>query len=445
MSHSAYFSSGRYRMGRAGGSDQSAVGAIEFFYLICVCFCLWAPKLNVIGFSFSQGGTGIRIDDVLLAMAMAVLLAQNTLRRKLKVDYVVVAATGFVMVNLFSSIIAVVRGEMTFQETVLYGVRLFEYLVGFMLGKRLAMVRGWRLAITGCLFFLVVFSILEKADILSFSRFGESRLSANTGGPYELAAMAGLLYIHFLSRGRFIFALTCLGLLVMTASRITFVAVIVAHIYWAISSGRSLRLLLIPIGSLCAVVITSFILSGDLIPIKSEKGASLSGRFETALAGGFFKEAGDTMAEIPMQHTRDEYLAENYGKGIFQDVSTAGEASGMFRVHRWYSLVLITTSSTDRLLFGNGPGFAERAVDGNYIRVFAEGGLLGVLMFVVFIGTLWRRAPSPTIRAMLVVLLVTALFIDIFIAYKAMFLFLFLYGVDVGVTSARSNIRPVIA
>ena len=78
-------------------------------------------------------------------------------------------------------------------------------------------------------------------------------------------------------------------------------------------------------------------------------------------------------------------------------------------------------------LIGLGPGWGGVAVDGSYVRVFGEGGLLGLVAFLYLCGVLLRRFVG-SIRYYVIALLVTGLFIDIFVSLKPMMLLWALVG-----------------
>jgi hypothetical protein len=88
------------------------------------------------------------------------------------------------------------------------------------------------------------------------------------------------------------------------------------------------------------------------------------------------------------------------------------------------------TKTIYSLLIGKGPGFYGIAVDGYYVRVFAETGLIGLSVFVLFLVSLYRtHRKNKEIVALIVTMALTGLLIDIFVSVKVMALFWFLLGV----------------
>jgi hypothetical protein len=101
----------------------------------------------------------------------------------------------------------------------------------------------------------------------------------------------------------------------------------------------------------------------------------------------------------------------------------------MVRAFRWLTLIKSVLMHFDSILIGMGPSFGSAAVDGYYVRVFIESGLIGLVAFFAFLRSLTksRSDQSGAFREFVIVLIVTASFIDIFASYKTM-LFLWLWN-----------------
>jgi hypothetical protein len=80
-----------------------------------------------------------------------------------------------------------------------------------------------------------------------------------------------------------------------------------------------------------------------------------------------------------------------------------------------------------KIPFGYSPGYFGQAVDGNYIRVLGETGLIGAAVFIMFLVAVYNSGvPGSITRDCLIIVSVTALFIDIFWSSKVMALLWFL-------------------
>jgi hypothetical protein len=275
-------------------------------------------------------------------------------------------------------------------------------------------------------YFYVVWGVvlLQMFHILpSASSFGGSRASGNTNGPYELAAVAGFFFCYFGFRERKkLYAAGSFGLLILTASRITFAGTIIAFLKGYFSRTRS------KIKAVSVVVLAVLLIwaGARWMPTADEDDApsnSIGSRLVKS-ASLMSVDYVSLFASIPTYRTSAEYIS-----GMFEDsgsraVEVEADKSGMLRVFRWASLVKSTAGHADSMLIGLGPSFGSAAVDGYFVRVFAETGLLGVATFLLFLWTMVRRGNDETgaFSEFIIILIVTGCFIDIFASYKTMLL-----------------------
>ena len=94
-------------------------------------------------------------------------------------------------------------------------------------------------------------------------------------------------------------------------------------------------------------------------------------------------------------------------------------------------------------IWGLGPGFAGSAVDGNYIRIVAEYGLLGIVFYWKWFATFLRRS-TYWFKAAIVSVLVTGLYIDIFTSIKTsllIYIFFLISNLEKKVIPADSDSR----
>jgi hypothetical protein len=78
-----------------------------------------------------------------------------------------------------------------------------------------------------------------------------------------------------------------------------------------------------------------------------------------------------------------------------------------------------------RILIGSSPGKFGSAVDGSFIRIFGELGIIGLLLYLLIIKEL---IINERLKLIILVLLVNMLFIDVIYAYKIMATIFSLYG-----------------
>jgi hypothetical protein len=153
---------------------------------------------------------------------------------------------------------------------------------------------------------------------------------------------------------------------------------------------------------------------------------SITKRIASTSLLGSWTAAGALAAKVPHAETSDEYRTAAFTDlNSYVNVNAAAaaglDASNLVRFFRWH-LILNTFDDAPDVLFGLGPSFVGPSVDGSYLRMFAEGGVLGVLAWLALIVAWLRRTPLWMV-CVTISLLVGALFIDIVYAERPMVLF----------------------
>lgn len=161
---------------------------------------------------------------------------------------------------------------------------------------------------------------------------------------------------------------------------------------------------------------------------------SIDRRLASTSVLGSWNAARTIAARVPHAWNAAEYQFSAYtGMNIYLNVNTAAdagiEASNLVRFFRW-NLILDTVDDPADVVFGLGPSFVGPSVDGSYLRFFADGGLLGVLAWLLLIVTWLRKSPFWMI-CVTISLSVGALFIDIVYAERPMALFWLLLAVSI--------------
>jgi hypothetical protein len=108
------------------------------------------------------------------------------------------------------------------------------------------------------------------------------------------------------------------------------------------------------------------------------------------------------------------------------DVYDNADLSWLMRVTKWtYSLKLWLNSPT-ALFLGVGPGTWGIALDGGILRLITETGLIGTLLFGLFL----KKCTSVNycVKAVIIALIINMVMIDIHIAYKSMALIFMIVG-----------------
>ncbi|MGZ3733166.1 MAG: hypothetical protein ACXU9U_05460, partial [Parachlamydiaceae bacterium] len=102
------------------------------------------------------------------------------------------------------------------------------------------------------------------------------------------------------------------------------------------------------------------------------------------------------------------------------------DASWWMRIHKWCYALKLFWLHPEAWLQGLGPGFAMAALDGGFLRILTELGLIGCLLY----GRLFYLigAQSPQLRWMMIAFLLNMVFFDVYLAYKPMSLLFLILG-----------------
>jgi hypothetical protein len=339
---------------------------------------------------------------------------------------------------------------------------------------------------------------------VGFSHAAYTRAAGLTVGPYELGAMSAALLVFWISRGRWALASLATIALAASISRVSIlgaalgvVVLVVAWVARVIRAARRQGLRttiglhgrspLLVAGQSLSVVAALLVLAftvglihlpalvpsstpvaedpipaapsaaptgtptatsepADETPIEPQTPSdSIAKRFaSTSVLGSWF--AADALAaRVPHARNSTEYQYSAYaGLNIYVNVNTmadtgAVEASNLIRFFRWH-VILNTFDEPADVVFGLGPSFVGPSVDGSYLRMYADGGLLGLLAWFALIVTWFRRSPL-WMTCVTISMLVGATFIDILYAERPMVLFWALLGLA---WAMRARTAPAI-
>jgi hypothetical protein len=112
------------------------------------------------------------------------------------------------------------------------------------------------------------------------------------------------------------------------------------------------------------------------------------------------------------------------------------DASWWMRIHKWAYALKLYCLHPECWLQGIGPGFAMAALDGGFLRILTELGIIGCVLY----GRLFYLIASQTTQLywMMVAFMLNMVFFDVYLAYKPMSL-LFLIAGYAYATKAKSE------
>ncbi len=395
--------------------------------LLLFVFYMGVPKIDLF---VVTGSAAIRPEDVVwsIAMLFVVFPAMKDYSLPL-VPRPVDAYFPYLMVSLISTILAVYGGQI---DSIFYFARLLQYsswgYLGLVAayGLRVSDVRRMMLALSRV---LAAWGLLEFVGLIpSVGRFGEGlqRLSINTSGPFEASVI--VLLLMFLVTKRVDRVLLGVVLL-LTQARSTLAGGMMAL---ALARNRTTKTVLVVQVLLAGLM--ALAVFGDLVdqrvsetPSISKMGSLLEDQWELA----------------PRTDSRTEYMNETAfredGLNSRLDLNSP-YLSFEIRAARWSTIIKSVTVSPIDFLFGWGPGAYGLAVDSGYVRVFGEGGVLGLGAFGLFLFRLLKRGDRSTFTFAAVICIATVgCLIDIFYASKVMPFFWFVCTFEAALSA---SVRP---
>ena len=407
--------------------------SLDWIIIGTVIWCIFSFKFVLIDYQDS----GVRIDDFLILFIFFLLVAFRKISL-VKIHHIAVPFLLFICVQVLSSLYNGSIGRVNVFTALVFSLRSIEYFVFFYIGIYIAK-RSIDLTpiLKYYLFFLVLLVPLQMLNLVSASsNFDSTRAIGNTYGPYELAILCVFLsfYFHFHIQRSLFKSFTPAIILMATASRTTVFAYLVIL---AVRNRARLIFawpLILVVGILIVWVVTN--------AYESAGSDNLYSRTESLFSPDLIPALEVAYSKISPVVTSQEYI-NVYFSDVVEDVnSQSGDASAYIRFYRWIVLIKSSFANLDSILFGMGPSFGTSSVDGFYVRVLIETGLVGLILYMWFIVRCLKTAGRFSIifRYYLIAMFITAFTIDIFYSYKSMIIFWLYLGYIIGNTKRKNSI-----
>jgi len=382
---------------------------------------LFLPKINFIG--FRNETAGVRLDDAVLLVVAGCWVIDWIGRLELTLEPVPLA--GFIVICLFclSNLVNIGMGHSSF----LYSLRIAEYMAFFWSGKYLIR-RGYDFTslIKAMILLNFAVTILQYAGLIGgFATLGyESEvgrpygLSANH--PAEMGALLNLLFAALVFGDKGIkfwrWSLIVGVFAFLTGSRSSLLAhflLMLIYIYRHSKNKANFVITTavvaaIPVGVLIAVPNTITSRSADLFSFQNVN---------------TFREVYDS---IPV----NRQFADVSEGGAPEDSPEGVDISWYMRGYKWAEVVKTMFAQPWTIwILGVGPGGIGIALDGGWLRVIVETGVVGLCAFLYLLRTISRLGAACSMAVL--GLAVNMLMIDSHLAYKVMAFLFFLAGTQV--------------
>lgn len=376
--------------------------------LLIFSFCLFSFKVDLLG--------SIRADDLLVLLFFLLYTLRLKIAKPPAVSYFFFLTVFFYTV---SSIYNFYIERVSLFYSLLFALRPVEYFLFFFLGAFLCKNKNEIDLIFRCyvIYALLLVFLQFNGIVGAFSGFSVDRAIANTGGPWELALVSAFMSFYFFREGNYLFLVLSILTLFLTDSRITIFSVLIVFIFYFLFSSNfrfKAKIVFFVLSVLFLLISVSFGLGGRLLSL------SINDLFLRAFTA--------YQLSFPVRSSEEYFYLTYSDVALNNMLSGEGDGSANVRFTRWFFLIKTVFNDSISVFLGLGPSFAGKAVDGNYVRIFAESGFVGLFSYLVFFVTSFFYLKDLVIKMFLITLCVTALFIDSFVTYKAMFLFWFYVG-----------------
>lgn len=415
---------------------------MKFLVYLLLAFIALFPKVSII--SVGGSSAGIRLEDFLIAVVIFLLVyglsrcsikANTTILKKIEKIFSI-----YVILSTVSTLYGIYRGYVLPLTGILFLVRKIEYFIlvyiGFYFGN--IVVDKKRLFFNFIVFFHFVLCLLQQAGLIgSFNRgemldvLTQGRVSSTFNGAYELSAFLLLILPFYLiswikdKENKFsntLFIIIITYCIVLSNSRSSLVIeliliVLLLHKEKIFKRVGALRKFL-TVSTLAFPILLYFATKIDYSRFKS-----LS----------FFKTLH--IIKFTWKYRNFEKyirLGDWYGDapiGLVQMSSLGYDGSSYQRFSHWMQLIDGWLSSP---IIGCGISVAGNSADGNYIKILAETGVMGLvvwiyLLYIIF-KTLTQTEKNTWLLYSFISIVIGATFIDLFDSSKIMMMFWFLYG-----------------
>ncbi|MDZ7283006.1 hypothetical protein N4G62_13315 [Sphingomonas sanguinis] len=377
---------------------------MNIYFVLFLAYIL-VPKIDLIG----NGSMLVRPEDIISALAFVIYLVSKKRFPLLLPTYVKLYGA-FIAISYAAAIINISSMGLT---GFVYSTRLIQYLIWFFIMYEACHTVTWKTFrysfIAVCVIFVMWSGLEISGAIGRVGRFteAEGRLTINTSGPFETSVMLAMLGYSVPS---LLLTPIMFVLVLLTQARITLVGMI-------FSAGAAKPLKALAAGIVAAVLFT--VVAQPLLAKLQDTRLGQSdspARMAEVFAISWIRAP---VLDNPIDF-RERFLN---GPTIYRYmVSTKkGDRSFGYRAVRWPIVIKTSLASPIHFLFGWSPGSWGVALDCYYVRAFGETGIVGLIMFLVWLGyTIVHLRMGSIARFSLVMIAIVASFIDIFSASKVM-------------------------
>ena len=362
----------------------AAMAKKDYLLMFLVMFFSVFPKVNLI--SVSGTGTSIRIEDFVAAF---VILFVALMALKNNKGFAAKHVTKLIFLFIGVSFVSYVLGmsQRTIEPSLvafLYLFRRLEYLSFFFIGYFIASKGSAKVVKNASILSIVIiaiFAVLQKLEIIGgfyqgnyISSAAGGRLLSTFGNPPELAAFVAIM-----------FTFAALGF-IEERNKLFWLALGLIEVYLLFASGTRIVFISIPVGLVVLALFkkkVKFIIIPLLIVsmfIMADQAQFIISRFDVLLKPETINFIKDTFTDRGYTATEKMISPEQI---FFLDI----DYSSLTRAYIWASAYKMFLNYP---VFGSGQSAFGDFVDNNYVRMLAENGIIGFIVFLLLIRNIWK-------------------------------------------------------
>ncbi|WP_156103721.1 hypothetical protein [Pectobacterium betavasculorum] len=325
----------------------------------------------------------------------------------------------FIMTMLIGTLFTLLYAQ---QGSIIFPLRFIEYFAFFVMG---VVIAKNNIYITGMmktiLYLNIIVSLLQSVGVIGgFTVSGynsdvSSRVIGLTSGPWELGVLLNFLTCYFLSSKagttyKYAVFFSCLLVIFLSGSRMSFVAQMFLIAFFILKTSSSIGIIKKSLIILPLIIISSFYLVDSSIAERSENLFSI-----------------ENIREIPDTYRTTKLIQGNPAWDTFGVLGgDEVDASWAIRSMKWVYAVKLFLSNPVYILTGVGAGTFGNALDGGWLRMTTECGIIGLSLFLSFL--LSNKKLSLLNNLIVYAFAINMIMIDIYMSYKVMSFMLFVFG-----------------
>jgi hypothetical protein len=394
------------------------------------------PKVNLI--PFRNETAGVRFDDFILLIVASLLAIAWVVNLDFKTDPV--PAMGFAVVALFCTSNLINASH----SSILYSLRLVEYLVFYWSGKYFIRCRydfdffaKLLIGLNCAVIFLQSLGIVGGFTADGYESKVDVPFGISANYHSEMGALLNVAFAALVFRtkpiARFWYWCLLTGTCIfLTGSRSALFAHCLLTLVYIYKYSKKKAALVWGMAAISALLVTVLVAVPNPVSSRSED-------LFSAQNVATFRDVYD---DIPV----DPHFSSVSEGGAPEDAPEGVDRSWYIRGFKWAQVVKTMVAEPWMVwLFGMGPGALGPALDGGWLRLICETGVIGTIAFLAFMRRISRLSTACSMAVL--ALAVNMLMVDSHNAYKVMAFLFFLAGTQINrefkqPTQVDSNLRP---